>query len=214
MGPSFTALTRVRLEPDDALLVSSVIQTRSMTRIFLTVVIVIACCLTAWTPVGVAAGEPHVSCVVDPDPPVYYQVKLVTTRKVRGARLAKGFGDVTYAASPFGVSISKRGTYVYNIDIQMSNLKLDEGMSLAAWVTTPQIDQIKALGRLDDNLTIRGKTDWNKFLLVITLEPAAGELGPKWRGPVVSRGMSRSGLMHTMAGHGPFETEPCAVYGY
>ena len=44
---------------------------------------------------------------------------------------------------------------------------------------------------------------------------AAGEEpGAMWTGPVVSRGMSRSGLMHTMAGHGPFETEPCAVYGY
>ena len=185
-----------------------------MARLILPILILLACCLAAWSPLDRAGEKPAITCLVDPDPPVYYQVELVTTRKVRGARLAKGFGDVTYAASPFGVSISKTGTYVYNIDIQMSNLKLDEGMSLAAWVTTPQIDQIKALGRLDENLTIRGKTDWNKFLLVITLEPAAGELGPKWRGPVVSRGMSRSGLMHTMAGHGPFEIEPCAVYGY
>ncbi len=185
-----------------------------MTRIFIPVVIIITCCLSAWKPVDKTADEPYANCVVDPDPPVYYQVELVTTRKVRGARLAKGVGDVTYAASPFGVSISKTGTYVYDINIQMSNVSLDEGRSLVAWVTTPQIDQIKALGRLDDSLNIRGQTDWNKFLLVITLEPAAGELGPKWTGPVVSRGMSRSGLMHTMAGHGPFETEACAVYGY
>jgi len=35
-----------------------------------------------------------------------------------------------------------------------------------------------------------------------------------WTGPVVMRGMSRSGLMHTMAGHGAFEQENCAAYGY
>jgi hypothetical protein len=28
------------------------------------------------------------------------------------------------------------------------------------------------------------------------------------------RGMSRSGRMHTLAGHGPFEAEPCAKYGF
>ena len=35
-----------------------------------------------------------------------------------------------------------------------------------------------------------------------------------WTGPIVIRGMSRSGMMHTMAGHGPFEEENCAAYGY
>jgi hypothetical protein len=50
--------------------------------------------------------------------------------------------------------------------------------------------------------------------VIITLEPSADDLGERWQGPVVLRGMSRSGMMHTMAGHGPFETEPCAVYGF
>ncbi|MDE2875730.1 MAG: hypothetical protein OXU69_07275 [Gemmatimonadota bacterium] len=38
---------------------------------------------------------------------------------------------------------------------------------------------------------------------------------PHTRPPtVVIRGMSRSGMTHTMAGHGPFEEENCAAYGY
>ncbi|MDA0684709.1 MAG: hypothetical protein O3A57_09840 [Bacteroidetes bacterium] len=146
--------------------------------------------------------------------PDYYSIKLVTTRKVTGARLATGKGEVTYASSPFGVSISENGSYVQNIDIQVEKVKLAEGSSLVAWITTPQLDQIKPIGRLDDTFHVSGQTDWNKFLLVITLEPANEELGDMWTGPVVVRGMSRSGLMHTKAGHGPFETEPCAVYGY
>ncbi len=144
----------------------------------------------------------------------YYEIDLVTTRKVSGARLAKGVGEVSYAQSPFGISLSEDGSYLVNIDVSMSNVKLADDKALVAWVTTPQLDQIIRLGQLDENLKVSGQTDFNKFLLVITLEPRDMEPGAMWTGPVVSRGMSRSGLMHTMAGHGPFETEPCAVYGY
>jgi len=156
-------------------------------------------------------ATPECAQVSSPD---YYEIDLVTTRKVPGARLAKGKGEVTYAASPFGISVSEEGSYLVNIDVSMSNVRLDEDKQLVAWVTTPQLDQIKALGSLDENLRVTGQTDFNKFLLVITLEPKSKEPGAMWTGPVVSRGMSRSGLMHTMAGHGPFESEPCAVYGY
>jgi len=158
-----------------------------------------------------AEATPECSLVSSPD---YYEIDLVTTRKVSGARLAKGKGEVTYAASPFGISVSEEGSYLVNIDVSMSNVRLDDDKVLVAWVTTPQLDQIKALGTLDENLQVTGQTDFNKFLLVVTLEPRDKEPGAMWTGPVVSRGMSRSGLMHTMAGHGPFESEPCAVYGY
>jgi hypothetical protein len=83
-----------------------------------------------------------------------------------------------------------------------------------AWVSTPSLDQVQRLGVLDENMQVKGTVTWNKFLVIITLEPSADDLGERWQGPVVLRGMSRSGMMHTMAGHGPFETEPCAVYGF
>ncbi len=154
------------------------------------------------------------TCLIPVSGPEYYEIDLVGTRKVRGARMAKGVGEVTYASSPFGVAISATGTYVVSLNLSMENVTLDDGSSLVAWVTTPQLDQIKPLGRFSEELRVDGQTDWNKFLLVVTLEPASGDLGDIWSGPIVARGMSRSGLMHTMAGHGPFETEPCAVYGY
>ncbi|MDA1028449.1 MAG: hypothetical protein O3B41_05275 [Bacteroidetes bacterium] len=144
----------------------------------------------------------------------YYQIKLVGTNKVRGARMAKGMTGVTFAQSPFGVALSESGTYVVNLELAMQNVTLDEGMSLVAWVSTPQIDQIRVIGRFDSQFKVAGSTDWNKFLVVITLEPKDTPLGATWTGPIVARGMSRSGLMHTLAGHGPYETEPCAVYGY
>ena len=160
-----------------------------------------------------APAQDPVQCLPPTDPD-YYRVDLVTTRKVPGARLATGHGAVTYAASPFGVSISPNGSYRMNIDIQVDNVRLEEGKELVAWITTPNLDRIVAFGALDADGQVSGQTDFNKFLLVVTLEPAGQKPGAMWTGPVVVRGMSRSGLMHTMAGHGPFETEPCAVYGY
>jgi len=182
----------------------------------------VACALLlviAWMhePVTSRAHAPAavMSCVdVDPDPPVYYAIDLVPTRKVPGARMAEGQGDVTFATSPFGVSISENGQYVYNLSVAMKNVTLKEGKALDVWVTTPNLDQVKHLGRLDEAFRTVGSVDWNKFLVVVTLESATADPGSTWTGPIVARGMSRSGLMHTMAGHGPFQSEPCAVYGY
>lgn len=175
--------------------------------------------LAAWTstpfPSSAHAPVTTAACAeMDPDPPVYYAIDLVPTRKVPGARMAEGQGDVTFATSPFGVSVSENGQYVYNLSVAMANVRLGEGEALDVWVTTPNLDQIRHLGRLDDELKTVGTVDWNKFLVVVTLESSSQEPGATWTGPIVTRGMSRSGLMHTMAGHGPFQAEPCAVYGY
>lgn len=148
---------------------------------------------------------------LDPNPPKYYQIDLITTRKVTGTRLANGKADVTYVPSPFGVSISPIGTYVYDLNIKIDRMKAPAEGEYAVWITTPDLKNVKFLGTLDENHQIQGRVDWNKYLVVVSLET---EIGERWSGPIVLRGMSRSGLMHTMAGHGPFETENCAVYGY
>ena len=84
------------------------------------------------------------------------------------------------------------------------------------WITTPNLDKIKRLGVLSDEKVsqVSGQVDWNKFLVVVTLEPSVADDDRMWVGPIIMRGISRSGLMHTMAGHGPFEREPCQKYGY
>ena len=167
---------------------------------------------------GFGVGEKRAhnkdTCVVlaDPEPPPYYQIELVTTKKVPGAGLATGVGEVTYKSTPFGISIGEDGSYQYDLDIRVERLAPARKGQYEVWVTTPDIQKIKHLGPLDENHQIKGQVSWNKFLIVISLEdePAA----TKWRGPIVLRGLSRSGYMHTMAGHGPYESEPCAVYGY
>jgi len=151
--------------------------------------------------------------MADPGTP-YYQIHLVSTRKLPGTRQAAGLGNVMFKRSPFGVAVSPDGQYVYDLAITVDRLSPPRRGVYVAWVTTPEIDRIRRIGPLDAEMKAAGSVDWNKFLVVITLEPSAEHLGEKWTGPVVLRGMSKSGFMHTMAGHGPYQQEPCASYGY
>ena len=168
--------------------------------------------LTGFTesPAPVVTGE----CIVDDDPPLYYRIDLVPTRSVARVRTATGFGDMYFQSSPFGVSIGENGSYQYRLKISFSNLPEFDGKEFVAWLTTPDLGTVKRLGPLGEEGNVEGSVDWNKFLVVISLEDVGMAADQRWRGPVAYRGMSRSGLMHTMAGHGPFQQEPCATFGY
>lgn len=149
-------------------------------------------------------------------PGEYYGVDLVATKRVPGTGQAMGVGSVTFAKSPFGIAVSPSGHYVYDIDLSVERLRQPKRGFYTAWITTPNLDKIKRLGVLSDEKVSRvsGQVDWNKFLVVVTLEPSVVDNDRMWVGPIIMRGISRSGLMHTMAGHGPFEREPCQKYGY
>ncbi len=187
------------------------------TRFLLPLLIGFGVVLLGMEPLHAASERGEDTCAIvydDPDPPEYYQIDLVTTKKLPGSRLATGVGNVTFAASPFGIAISPNGNYVYRLDIEIEKLRPATEGTYVAWVSTSNLDQIKPLGALDEQMQVSGEVAWNKFLVIITLEPSADDLGDIWQGPIVLRGLSRSGLMHTMAGHGPFQQEPCATYGY
>jgi hypothetical protein len=143
----------------------------------------------------------------------YYGIEMVPTRRVPGTGNAIGLGKVTFARSPYGVSVTPDGTYLYDLSLSLDRLKRPKEGVLTAWVTTSDLANVERLGALDDAFRVDGRVEWNRFLVVVTLEPSA-DAAERWQGPIVLRGMSRSGMMHTMAGHGPFEKEPCAKYGF
>ena len=147
-------------------------------------------------------------------PPEYYTFPLVSTRRVPGSGRAAGIGQLTFAPSPFGFALSPEGSYRYRIRLTIDRLAAPTAGSYVVWVTTPELDRIELAGELDDRHAMDVEVDFNKFLVVITLEDAYDPKAAVWSGPIVLRGMSRSGMMHTMAGHGPFEQENCAAYGY
>lgn len=151
-----------------------------------------------------------------PDPPAYYRIDLVSTRRVPRTARSRGTGEVTFSsASPFGIALTQDGSYHY--DVQLSFQRLPEPIQgvYAVWLTTTQLDEVLPLGVLEmGRRELTGTAEWNQFLVVVSLEPSIESVGDRWSGPIVLRGISRSGLMHTMAGHGPFEQENCAAYGY
>ena len=168
----------------------------------------------ASTPTGL---PPALVCTPDPEPPEYYAIELVSTKNVPGTAFTDAHADVTYApTSPFGISIAADGSYQYDVHVDLSDADPPRGGSYVAWVTTTQIDEIRRLGPLDEDGRVTGSVAWNKFLVVVTLEADADAEtdAERWSGPVAFRGMSRSGMMHTMAGHGPFQVENCAAYGF
>lgn len=153
-------------------------------------------------------------CVVDPDPPVYYAIELVTTRNIPGTGYVDGTADVTFRPAPFGVSVSPDGSYAYDVRVRFDGLKPPARGTYVAWITDTEVDEIRRLGALGPEMSVSGPVAWNKFLVVITLEPSDDPDAATWSGPVAFRGMSRSGRMHTMIGHGLLQEEKCAAYGY
>lgn len=162
-----------------------------------------------------AAGRPSGPvCAADPDPPAYYAFPMVSTRQVPGTGPSRGIGHVRFTPSPFGVSVAADGSYVLDVDLAFESLPPPRGGLYVVWFTTPSLDRVQRAGVLDASFRFTGRVAWNKFLAVVTLEPEDDPAASSWSGPIVLRGMSRSGLMHTMAGHGPFEKENCATFGY
>ena len=112
--------------------------------------------------------------------------------------------------APFAEMIAGFEKRLPGFDVNIGNLPFCIALELAPWIHHD--------GNYTETIAIDGddrlSKPWNKYLVIITLEPTDDPQSPRWQGPVVLRGMSRSGLMHTMAGHGPFQQEPCATFGY
>lgn len=165
-------------------------------------------------PFGFSGSCSAASTVAIPDlPSNYYGIAMVPTKRVPGTGAGVGIGVVTFSKSPYGVAVTPEGIYVVDVQVTLDRIKQPKRGVLTAWATKDDLSEVKRLGTLDASFRASGQVGWNKFLLVVTLEPSA-EPTDIWSGPVVMRGMSRSGLMHTLAGHGPYEQEPCAKYGF
>lgn len=165
------------------------------------------------------ATEVRGAWCLDPEAPEYYTFEMVTTKNVAGTARLRGTAAVTFAHSPFGVAVSADGSYAYDVHLNLEGLPAaPPGSAWAVWLTKSDLSEINYAGVLEPGADFSGRVGWNKFLAIVTLEdPAALEVegGPaRWQGPVVTRGMSRSGRMHTMAGHGPLQQENCAAWGY
>ena len=149
------------------------------------------------------------------DGPPYYAFELFTTKNIPGTGLATGTVEASVSgASPFSVALGEDGSYKYDLSLRLDRMRAPREGRLVAWVTTPDIDVIERMGALDDNLLAAGSVSWNQYIVVVTLEADDDPASERWAGPIVFRGMSRSGMLHTMVGHGALQQENCAAFGY
>ncbi len=144
----------------------------------------------------------------------YYSFDLVTTKNLPGSGYASGTVEVTFAPSPFGVSLAGDGSYSYDLRVRVERVKPPRDGVLVAWVATRELDRVARLGVLGEDFTAEGRVAWNKYIVVVSHEAEDDPAQERWTGTIALRGMSRSGMMHTMAGHGAFQQENCAAYGY
>ena len=160
-------------------------------------------------------GDTPAMCfAAENEAPVFYRVELITTKRLPGSGMATGWGEITFSPSPFGVNLTPEGDYLRDVAINVTALKPPAKGSYVAWVTTPSLAETTRLGVVGADGSVKGQIPYNKFLLVISLEEDDGSSSERWKGPIALRGMSRSGAMHTSAGHGPFVVENCTGYGF
>ena len=68
------------------------------------------------------SGEPPLRCVEDSPGAIYYAIDLVTTKNVPGTGAGIGTAVVSFKANPFGVSISKDGSYQHDLLISLKGI--------------------------------------------------------------------------------------------
>ena len=79
------------------------------------------------------------------------------------------------------------------------------GARYVAWVATPDLHRIEALGTVTPGVPFAVPVHWNKIMIVVSREegpPTADQA--RWRGPIMILGRSRSALLENLMGHSIF----------
>jgi hypothetical protein len=129
-----------------------------------------------------------------------YDIPLFATAT---APTATGSARLVYASSPFGVSVTADGRAQYDVQVTAAQLPapttLGTYTTYVAWATTPDLARWERLGAISNGTTTVGPVSFNKFLLVITLEPSASPT--THAGPTILHGTSPSGWLQSFLNH-------------
>ena len=117
---------------------------------------------------------------------------------------------LTQPGSPFEITVDADGFQTFDIEIQVDQLRQRRGAVYVVWAAKPELDEYVQLGTLPEDNRLVGQVAWNQFLVFVS-EEASADI-ERWQGPIVLTGVSPSGRLHTMAGHGPFEAMNCQLY--
>ena len=123
-----------------------------------------------------------------------------------------GLAELVGAWSPFGLAVMRSGHLDQELRLVLDLPALEGGAELpedgpryVAWVATPALDRIEALGTVAPGEPFAAPVHWNKIVIVVSREdgPPAPD-APRWSGPVVLLGRSRSALLENLMGHSIF----------
>lgn len=154
---------------------------------------------SAFDPVSDPADLVVGACAAAPE-----EVRLQPTQNAPGGR---GRMVLTPAGSAYGIAVDPEGRHRFEVRLEVERLRRREGATYVVWAATPELDRVARLGVLGPENRVEGEVAWNKFLVFVSEESAPD--GERWAGPILLTGLSPSGRMHTMAGHGPFEGVAC-----
>lgn len=132
------------------------------------------------------------------------RIEMTSTGRARGASAVY---EMRFAPSAFGVSVSAAGSYRYDVEVSVRGVRERAGEVYVTWVATPDLDDWVRLGPISNERGSAGVVHWNKFIVFVTAESSADVV--EWSQEFLFSALSPSGKMHTMAGHGPFASEPC-----
>ena len=116
-----------------------------------------------------------------------------------------GLAELVGAWSPFGLAVMRSGHLNQELRLVLDLPPAEGEARYVAWVATPALDRIEALGAVTSGEPFTAPVHWNKIVIVVSREdtPPAAD-APRWSGPVVLLGRSRSALLQNLMGHSIF----------
>ena len=156
---------------------------------------------------GPAAAQP----VVPPCEPVQDHATAEVAHLARfnlgpaSGREGCGLAELVGAWSPFGLAVMRSGHLDQELRLVLDLPPAEGKARYVAWVATPALDRIEALGTVTPGEPFAAPVHWNKIVIVVSREDGPPEAdGPRWSGPIVLLGRSRSALLQSLMGHSIF----------
>jgi len=129
-------------------------------------------------------------------------IEIVPLQPTGSVATASGTIELKPLMSPFGVSVTTDGRYIYDASITVKNLP--DPSSLGAfkvwvvWVATPSLDKIRNLGPIKNGEPITARVDFTKMMYMVSAEQSATL--DRFKGQLVLVGRSSSARVQNLAG--------------
>ena len=128
--------------------------------------------------------------------------EMVDLQPTGSVAVAGGSIELKPLMSPFGVSVTTSGNYIYDATITVKNLPAPSSLGpytvWVVWVATPSLDKIRNLGAITPGQPITARVDFTKMMYMVSAEQNATL--DRFKGQLVLVGRSSSARVQNLAG--------------